>query len=199
MKLSELEEGTHVTLLISNKDRTVDLTAAIKKHIKNNIAMISLGYDSKKKLVFDKVQIDMEFYQDGEIPIIWHNVKVMSYQDDYVVQVFSEGTRHNRRGFFRVGVSTLAQIRTVGLGVREIMVRDISLSGFSVSDRKKQLKLNIGDELSVFFEDFGHKITLTGNVIRKEELEDMYIYGLKISNLCNDLSSYISVKQRQKR
>lgn len=199
MKLSELEEGTRVTLLISSKDRTVDLTAVIKKHVKNNIAMISLGYDTNKKLVFDKVQIDMEFYQDGEIPIIWHNVKVMSYQTDYVVQVFSEGTRHNRRGFFRVGVSTLAQIRTVGLGVREIMVRDISLSGFSVSDRKKQLKLNIGDELSIFFEDFGHKITLTGNVVRKEEHEDMYIYGLKISNLCNDLSSYISVKQRQKR
>ena len=79
------------------------------------------------------------------------------------------------------------------------MVRDLSLTGFSISDRKKELALDIGSELSVSFEDLGHVLNLTGRVVRIEEQEDVNIYGFEICNLCKDLSSYLSVKQRQKR
>ena len=116
------------------------------------------------------------------------------------MQVFSDGTKHNRRGSFRVGVSSPAKVRNAAPGTpREVMVRDVSLTGFSISDRKKELSLNAGDMLSVFWEDFGHILDLTGRVVRIETQEDVIIYGFEICNVCKDLPSYINKKQRQKR
>ena len=57
----------------------------------------------------------------------------------------------------------------------------------------------MGDEISVYFEDLGHNLNLIGEIVRIEEREDMFVYGLKILNLCKDLSSYINVRQRSKR
>ena len=79
------------------------------------------------------------------------------------------------------------------------MIRDLSLTGFSIADRKKELSLGIGSELSVSFEDLGHVLNLVGRVVRIEEQEEVNIFGFEICNLCKDLSSYLSVKQRQKR
>lgn len=83
---------------------------------------------------------------------MWHNVKVVKYKnDDYAIQVFSEGVKHNRRGSFRVGISTPAKDKNPSPGMpSQVMVRDISLTGFSVTDRKGELSLAIGDILSVY-------------------------------------------------
>ena len=199
VKLSELEEGSNITLQISNKDKSMPLYAVIRRHVKDNIAFITIETEDDKKLAFDGVQIDMESSKDGLVPFIWHNVKVVSYKTGYLLQVFNDGARNNRRGFFRVGVSTSAKILTMGKGTRQATLRDLSLSGFSVTDRKKELKLDIGDELSIYFEDLGHTLNLIGKVVRIEEKEDILIYGLEICNLCKNLSSYLSVKQRQRR
>lgn len=199
IKLSELEVESVITLQISNGSGTIPLKAAIKRIVKEDIAIISLDYDGNSRLVFDNVKINVEYNQDDDVPIIWRNVKVVSYKSDYILQVFSEGAKHNRRGCFRVPVATMARLSMVGKGVEQVMIRDISLSGFSITDRKKELNLSTGDELAVFFEDRGHILDLAGRVVRIEEHEDMIIYGLEICNLCKDLSSYISIRQRQKR
>lgn len=197
IKLSELEEGSQIVLNISNKDNSIQMGAVIKKHIRENVAFIELDYDKTKKLVFDNVLVHME-YCDESVPLVWHNVKIVNYKSEYVLQVFTEGVRRNRRDSFRVGVSTLARLRMLGDGPQEVIIRDVSLSGFSITDRKKELGLNIGDKLSVDFEDLGHVLDLTGRVVRIEEHEDMIIYGLELCNLCKDLSSYVSLKQRRK-
>lgn len=198
--LSELEEGSKITLVLSAKGKLMALDATIKKHVKRNIAIISIKCDTTKKLNFSTVQVDMEYQpEDSGVPIIWHNVKIAGYKTEYALQVFSEGVKHNRRDSFRVGISVTAKVNTLGRGPRQVMIRDLSLSGFSISDRKKELKLSVGDELSVSFDDLGHKINLTGRVVRVEEQEEVNIFGFVLCNLCKDLSSYLSVKQRQKK
>lgn len=201
MKLSELEEGSKLSLRIISKEKKIQLDAVLKKHIRENIALITLTYDTSKKISFDNVRTDMEFSPAGDIPLIWYNVKIVNYKDnDYALQVFSEGTKHNRRGSFRVGVSSPARVKNPPPGApRDVMIRDVSLTGFSVSDRKRELSLKAGDTLSVYWEDFGHILDLSGRVVRIEEQEDVIIYGFEICNVCKDLSSYISKKQRQKR
>lgn len=199
IQLSDLEEGSNITLLISSKDRVMTLDAVIKKHIRENIAFITLNCDTSKRLVFDSVQVDMEYYQEGGVPYIWHNIKVGFVKTDYALQVFGDGIKHNRRNSFRVGISHIARVNTLGRGPRQVMIRDLSLTGFSVSDRKKELSLTVGSLLSVSFDDLGHSLNLTGRVVRIEEHEDVIIYGFEICNLCKDLSSYLSAKQRQKR
>ncbi|MBQ3515206.1 MAG: PilZ domain-containing protein [Lachnospiraceae bacterium] len=198
IKLSEIEEGSQITLQIYNSENNMQMGAVLKQHVREDIALISLEYDTKRRLNFDNVRIDMEYSYDDGVPIIWRNVKVVNYREDYAMQVFSEGNRHNRRGCFRVSVAAVATLSMTGKTPQQVTVRDISLSGFSITDRKKELGLNLGDKLAINFEDMGHYIDLKGKVVRIQEEEDMVIYGLETYNLCRDLSSYISIKQRKK-
>ena len=170
MKLSEIQEGSKIALRLITKDKKLQLDAVLKKHIRENIAIITLMCDTSKKLTFDNVRVDLEYSPEGDVPLMWYSVKVVNYKDDdYAMQLFSDGTKHNRRGSFRVGVSSPAKVRNAAPGTpREVMIRDVSLTGFSVSDRKKELSLNAGDMLSVFWEDFGHIRDLTGRVVRIE-------------------------------
>ena len=77
-----------------------------------------------------------------------------------------------------------------------VMLKDVSVSGFSISDRKRELKLQKGNQLTISFEDLGYRMELAGRVVRIEERDDMIVYGMTITNICNDLSAYINVKQR---
>lgn len=198
MKLSEIEEGSRITLLIYNDENKMQMEAVIMKHIREDIALISIDYDTKRKLVFENVRVDMEYCTQEGVPHIWRSVKVVSYKADYAIQVFSEGVRHNRRGCFRVSVAIPTTVHVEGGGSQPIMVKDVSLSGFSIADRKKELRLKMGDRLSLKFEDLGHILDLKGIVVRIQEEEDMLIYGLETQNMCKDLSSYINAKQRRK-
>lgn len=195
-RLAEIEEGSQITLRISNKDNHMELHAIVKKQLKDNIALITLDYSGTQRLVFENVQIDLEYCDEDGTPFIWHNVKIVSFKTDYVIQVAGDGTKYNRRGCFRVAVATTAIMRMTGRGVERVMIRDISLTGFSIADRTMELGLAVGDQLSVSLEDLGHNLDLTGRVVRIEEREDLIIYGLEIRNLCKDLSSYVNVKQR---
>lgn len=197
----EIEEGAPIILLASNDDGLLELKGNLKKHIKQNIALINVYYSDaeNKRLNFDNVQLDMEFCPDNEVPYIWRNVKIASIKNEYVLQVAGEGIRHNRRNSFRVSVAQTALMRMVGRGSQRVMIKDVSITGFAISDQTKELGLNVGDNLSVSFEDLGHKLDLDGTVVRIEAREDMNIYGLQITNLCKDLSSYITAKQRRNR
>ena len=196
VKLSEIEENSQITLLVKNKDNSMEINGSVIRHVRENIALISLDYDTTQRLIFEGVKIDMEYCHENEVPYIWRNVKIVNYKHYYILQVFSDGMKYNRRDSFRVGVSVLAEFRKGGR-TQQVLIRDISVSGFAISDRKNELGLSKGDEVFVKFEDIGHYLDLAGRVVRIEEREDMIIYGLEICNLCKDLSSYVSIKQRR--
>lgn len=198
VKLSELEIGSPITLRIMGKNQDMQMDAVITRVVRDNVAVIDLNYDKSKKLVFDSVQVDMEYEYNTEMPILWRNVKIVNYQSEYVMQTATDGVRHNRRNYFRVGVSVLAQLGMVGNGPRQVMMKDVSLSGFSITDRSKELKISKGEKIAVRFQDLGYTIDLAGKAVRIEEREDALIYGFRICNVCKDLSEYINVKQRRK-
>lgn len=199
IKLSELEEGSPIILHLSKNGKEMDMNASIKKRVRGDLSIIELDYDATKRLSFEGINIDMEHDYEDTMPIIWKNVKVVFYKSEYVLQVSSEGERNNRRGCFRVGISVYANFRKAGQGTKRVMVRDISLSGFSITDNAKELGLAVGEDVRVAFEDSGYSIELAGRVVRIEEQEGRTIYGFEICNLCRDLSAYVALKQRQKR
>lgn len=198
-KFSEVQEGTYLVLQISSKDadKSMDMGATLQKRVADNVALITLDYEGKQRLNFDNVTINMECTLEEGMPIIWRNVKVSFYQNHYVLQVFSEGNKHNRRNCFRVSVGVTARMQALGKGTKQVVVKDVSLSGFSITDRKKELGFSTGDQVHINFEDIGHRLDLEGKVVRIEEREDMTIYGFSLCNLCKDLSSYVNVKQRR--
>ena len=85
------------------------------------------------------------------------------------------------------------------LGAVDAMIRDISLSGFSVTDRKNEWHLPKGTRGSIKFEDIGHELELEGYVVRIDDQESYCVYGFVITRASKDLSSYVNLKQRRNR
>lgn len=201
MKLGEIEEKKRILLHIRNDDYEMDLGATLERHVNDSLAIISLEYSGSERLVFENVQINMEYIQDNGTPYLWVNVRIHNHKNQYVLQVVSDGARYNRRNSFRVPISKTARCIMEKGGGDQVLVKDISLSGFSITDRKKKLKLTMGDRLSISFEDLEYKIELDGRLVRIEENEEngYIIYGFVICNVCNDLSAYVNTKQVQNR
>lgn len=178
----------------------MEMGATIVRHLKDNIALISLDNTTGQILKFDNISISVVYTNAEGIPYIWMNSTIVYYQGQYLLQVrVNGGHRHNRRNSFRVGVSHYAKMRTAGHGEIEVVVRDVSLTGFSITDRKKELNLTSGTHAVLRYEDIGHQLELEGNVVRIVEEDDYIIYGFVITKSCRDLSSYVNIKQKQKR
>ncbi len=199
-EFSELENGSQLNLHISNGLHSLEMGSTLTQHIKNNIALLTLDHDKDQILKFDNVTIHAIYTDSDGIPYIWRNVKIVYYQGQYLIQVYRNGgQRYNRRNSFRVGVSHRARMRLEGHGEQDVILRDISLSGFSITDRKKELKLSKGTHALLRFEDIGHELELEGYVVRIDDPDDYSVYGFVITRSCNDLSSYINTKQRRNR
>lgn len=197
IKFAEIEENQPIRLHIHKGENHFALGAVIKKHLNEQFTLIGLDYSGTQTLVFNNVILDVEYFQPGDVPLLWRNVKIISQKNMYVLQVSGEPTRNNRRDSFRLSVAKLAWMRMAGEKPRQVMIKEVSLSGFSISDAKNELHLKVDDQVSISFEDWGYQLELDGRVIRVEEREDMTIYGLTIRNLCKDLSAYINDKQRR--
>lgn len=196
IKLSEIEENTRIIFHLHHGKQQMDLGGILQKHLENNIALISLDYTGSQTLVFENVVIDMEYPQEDGIPILWPNIKIVNYKNSYIMQATTDGERNNRRSSFRLSVEKKAWFTMHGHAPQYVILKDVSVSGFSISDRKKELNLKKGNQLTVSFEDIGYRLELEGRVVRIEERNDMIVYGMIITNICNDLSAYINTKQR---
>ena len=199
IKLAEIEENTRIVFHIQRDEHQMELGGVLKKHLEDNIALIALDYTGSQSLVFDNVTIDMEYPQENGVPLLWPKVKIVNYKNSYIMQATMDGTRNNRRNSFRISVGKKAWFSMTGRESQYVTIKDVSISGFSIADRKRELKLMKGNQLSVSFEDLGYRLDLVGRVVRIEERDDMIVYGMVIINICNDLSTYINIKQRPTR
>lgn len=199
LKLSELEERDLITIIASSDMGELKLQGFIKKALKDNVAVIDVIFQDGRTLNFDNVQLSIEYAPEDGVPFIWRAARIVNVKGQYVLQVGGEGVRHNRRSCFRVSVGVYARMAMLGRQGEDVMIRDVSLSGFSIADRDKSLNLELGNELTVVFSDLGYNLKLAGRVVRMEEMEHMIIYGMETRNLCKDLSTYISVKQQRNR
>ncbi len=200
VEFSKLEPGSRLNLHITNGLQSLEMGSTLSRHIKENIALITLDKYNEQVLTFENVSINIIYTNPEGIPYIWLNTKIVHYQGQYLIQVDPNGGRRfNRRSSFRVGVSHNARMRLADQGEVDVMVRDISLSGFSITDRRNELNLSKGTHALVRFEDIGHQLELEGHVVRVEEGEGFTIYGFVITKSSRDLSSYVSVKQRRNR
>lgn len=196
VKISEIKTNTRIVFHIHNGDNQMDLGAFLKKHLENELALITLDYTGTQRLSFDKFKVDLECSQEDGIPIIWPNVRIINYKNAYILQAPTDGARNNRRSSFRVPVLKKAWFSMEDKDSQYVLVKDISISGFSIADKKRELNLKEGDQLNIMFEDMNFRLDLDGRVTRIEERDDAITYGMVITNLCPSLSSYINMKQR---
>ena len=198
-KFTEVGEDSSIVLSIRSNDKHMELGAVVKKHLGKNLTLITLNYGGGKRLVFDNVQIDVLYCASDSIPILWHNAKVINHKDNYLLQITADGTRSNRRNSFRVSVATLGWMNQMGKPPKQVMIKDVSMTGFAITDRRKELKLEKGDRIGISFDDLIFSLKLDGKLVRIEEHDDYVVYGFVILNVCNDLTTYINQKQRKNR
>lgn len=196
-KFQEIPVNSSIVLNIHLDEKHMELGAVIQKHLPQNLTVVTLDYAGNKRLNFENVSVDVQHQASDGVPILWHSVRILYYKNSYLLQVNTPGARSNRRNSFRVSVGVSGWINMLGKKPVQTIIKDVSMTGFAVTDRKKELHLVSGDRASVTFEDITFKIVLDGKVVRIEKHEDYVVFGFTIQNICNDLSTYISMKQRR--
>ena len=196
-KFQDIEENSPIVLNIHFGEKQMELGAVIQKHLAQNFTLITLDYRGEKRLNFDNVKLDVQHQANDGIPVLWHGAKILFYKNSYLLQINTPGVKSNRRNSFRVSIATLGWLNVSGKQAVQALIKDISMTGFAITDRKKELNLVSGDRASLTFEDLTYKIHLEGKVVRIEKHDDYIIYGFAILNICNDLTAYLNLKQRR--
>ena len=93
--LTDLLEGTAVTLKISNKVKMIEMHAVLVRALREDLAVIELDFESKQRLNFDNVHIEMESQTEDGVPYKWKDVKIGYFENQYVMRTEGEGVRFN--------------------------------------------------------------------------------------------------------
>lgn len=196
-KFQEIPVNSPIVLNIHIGEKNMELGAVIQKHLAQNLTLITLDYAGNKRLNFENVAIDVQHQAGDGVPILWHSVRILYYKNQYLLQVNTPGARSNRRNSFRVSVGVPCWVNMAGKKPVQTIVKDVSMTGFAITDRKLELHLVSGDRVTITFEDITFKIHLEGKVVRIEKHDDYVIYGFTIQSICNNLTTYINMKQRR--
>lgn len=196
---SNIKDGSPIIIVMHNDSVHTRLNGNIINLIREDIATISLDTPTSHILKFDHVDLEFIYVAEDGVPFIWKKAKIVYFKNNYVLQIKGDGTKYNRRMTYRVNISQSAQLRTADEQVHDVIVKDVSLTGFSVFDKKDILHLSMRDGVTIYFEDINHTIDLYGTVIRLEEKEEGIIYGFTIRRSCHDLPSYITTKLGDRR
>ena len=191
---SDIKDGSSIIIMMHNGSVHMKMMGNIINLIREDIATISLETPTAHILKFDHTELEAIYISEEGIPYIWKNVKIVHFKNNYVLQVNGDGIKYNRRMTYRVKISHTAQLRKADDSYYEVIVNDVSLTGFSICDKNKELDLSKEDGVTIQFDDIDHHIDLYGTVIRIEEKEDLITYGFIIRRSCRDLPSYITTK-----
>ena len=196
---SNIKDGSPIIVVMHNGSVHSKLNGHIINLIREDIATISLDTPTSHILKFDHTDLELIYVAENGEPYLWKKVKIVYFKNNYVLQIKGDGTKYNRRMTYRVNISQSAQLRNADDTTHKVTVKDVSLTGFSVLDKKDQLQLSLEDGVTIYFEDIGHTIDLYGTVIRLEKKDDAIIYGFTIRRSCHDLPSYITTKLGDRR
>lgn len=203
MWLREVVIGTEVDLEVKSEKCDWLFQSTVRQEIKGALLLDPVIYEDKMlNLSADGISVNV-IVKDEDIPIQFRNcvVRNIRLQDGNFLAVAcsQEGKRVNRRNAFRIFMGERGTVELIGKNRRlDAVVRDLSMTGFSFvvdvydwEDDTSLVWLN-------FTGRYDEKMRMQGEVIRKSEGErGRLIVGCQIIKCANDLSSYISYKQRE--
>lgn len=196
---SNIKDGSSIIILIHNGSVHSKMQGNIINLIREDIAIISLETPTSHILKFDHMELELVYVAENGTPYIWKKAKIVYFKNNYVLQIKGDGTKYNRRMTYRVTISQNAKLLTTNDGEFCALVKDVSLTGFSIIDKKNELPLSLDDGATIIFDDIEHHIDLYGTVVRIEEKDNSIIYGFHIRRSCRDLPSYITTKLGNRR
>ena len=201
MKLcfSDIKDGSPIIILMHNGSVHSKMNGHIINLIRDDIATISLDTPTSQVLKFDHMELDFIYIAEDGTPFLWKKAKIVYFKNNYVLQIKGDGTKYNRRVSYRVALSIPAELRKMDDSTHSILVKDVSLTGFSIVDKKNTLGLSLDEGATLTFHDMNYTIDLYGTLIRIENKEDSVVYAFTIQRSCRDLPSYITNKVGDRR
>lgn len=212
MKLYELSEGQKFQIVISLNDQKMEFDSEVvncvpRKHLIYATPIIK----NDRILSFNApgLSADVVVSSDEAKPLLFRNVSISTLKDSggtfyYGIASAGDGVVFNRRNVFRCFIDIPA-VLNLGTGhkTRDIIVRDVSINGFSFcfTDPNETTEIHIpvhtvlNDYIDVLYENFSFH--LFGEIVREQTLENgRKIYGCKLDHELFGMDNYIAKKER---
>ena len=190
--ITDLQEDSEVTLACRLHDRTAEFKCTVEK-VSETFICLDVPLVEGKALSFDGVAISI-IGSVNDILYKFPECVVARFKGKYIAKGFKPGTKINRRGSFRVGVSVLASLVRNTDETVNVYVRDVSASGYSITTEKE---LAVGEQICIRFDDMGMRLPLIGTIVRMEEVDETKkIYGVQMIKPPAIMENYINAKQR---
>lgn len=204
MRLADLAENTKLQIEASYKGSKLFYETQVKLTAFNGAFIEPIKQD-EKMLEFNSGNLMISVTADieGAQPILWREcvIKGVKYKNEifHMITCSRGGLAVNRRGRFRIDMGYTGTIR-VGhnKGTLNVVVHDLSASGFSFTS-EKNLE-NLSDEIHLVFVDTDNdtRFNFVGEIVRKQDWHNnRYLYGCKFKAVNNMVEYYIAKKQRE--
>lgn len=207
MKLSELPDGTEVSFELYITGKKFEFPSVLNFHKKGKAYFEPIRVGDKFLNIEDeKIHANLLLNVEGDKPVMWHEAGVKSEvykkQVYYTMDADSNGKKHNRRAAYRqyIGESVFARIGS-GKPEVQVLLKDVSNTGFAFIYRED---IEDSDHAMVFMvynykdENTAFALTLSGTVVRKQQLEDgRFLYGCALLKRNDLISKFVNYKQKE--
>lgn len=212
MKLSEFSEGQDLLIMVLFGDQQIDFNSTIEEiNPKKHFIYIAPIIKNNKLVTFNAkgVHVNLLIHLPDSKPLLFRNIILLPIKrsnDTYCYRIHSniDGIEFNRRGAFRcpIDLNTVLKIGT-GQTTYDIILRDVSATGFSFVFKNENIPCNEGDFVHTILNDFlestceNFTFQLFGSIVRSVELDNKkIIYGCKLVKKTPNLDTYIAKKER---
>lgn len=211
MRIEELTPGLSITFLVTiNKEFLSFETKVQEVYPRKHLVLAEAIYYNDKIVSFrgKNIIVDLLVKRGDEKPQLFKNVTVTTMRKPdntlcYNLATIAESKPYNRRQHFRcyVGLPTVVQFGA-NHSAQDAIIRDISLSGFSVTC-SKDMEILPNQIVHTLFNDYIDELDekfslhLYGLIVRTHELENgKIVYGCRLNNHVSGLDNYIAKKER---
>ena len=207
MEIYELTPEHKMSITIANARTNISLNSNIVFVEDNKLYVEPFVYEGAV-LNFDSanVTISMIAYEEEKSPYLWQVVHIGNEIRDntpyHVVSSNLSGVKINRRENFRVFLGLEGQATIMGGRPFEVLVKDISSSGFAVLvDMTKPISVHKNDIMQLEFNDktFEEDFILNGRVVRMDKTDKYLLYGCRLVAENPAIDKYIANKQLENR
>ncbi len=204
MTISDLEEKSTVTLVVTVGLKSKDLTTTIAEIHSDYVLLHPILIEGRTVGFGTSCTIDFLYVQEQSV-YAWHGIELPLVKTKsgtyYKATLEGEAKPYNRRNSFRVYIGETMNItvfQSNGPQSYTVLVRDISETGFGFVSRE-EYEISRTIRLSIPLTE-RKTLVLSATIVRREyqEEKNSYSYGCKFIEPNPHLSNYLMLKQRER-
>lgn len=207
VKLSELQDETAVSFELYIGANKFEFPSVMHFQRKGKAYFEPIRIDGKLlKIQNEKIHANLLQPREGEKPVMWPEVdareEIYKKAVYYTIDSECKGKSYNRRSAYRqyVGEEVFAKVGT-GKPDIQVVLKDISNTGFSFVYREEIKDSERAMVLMTYIykdENASFDLTLSGKVVRKQQLEDgRILYGCVLVKKNDLISKFVNYKQKE--